>query len=167
MIADQIYLLVTGEAGSGKSALLANWIHQRKEDMNHLLLYHFAGCAEGTCRETLSCFCVNFGNCCLSHLYAHGILPPVFSTGAKDVAVSLLSQLEKALLTVQQTLKRKELQEKLKSQYNAVRGMDLRELMSEFSEKLRQKSDHFPGIVIVVDGLEKLSENVVSNQVKE
>ena len=41
-------VMVTGEAGSGKSALLANWLNLTKERQNQLSLYHFIGCAEGT-----------------------------------------------------------------------------------------------------------------------
>ena len=39
---------MTGEAGSGKSALLANWLDLTKDRQSQLSLYHFVGCAEGT-----------------------------------------------------------------------------------------------------------------------
>ena len=45
---DKCCILVMGEAGSGKSALLANWLDQRRNDKKQLLLYHFVGCAEGS-----------------------------------------------------------------------------------------------------------------------
>jgi len=35
--------LITGERGSGKSALLANWIQNRKENKNERIIYHFIG----------------------------------------------------------------------------------------------------------------------------
>ena len=41
-------VLVTGEAGSGKSALLANWLDLTKDRQSQLPLFHFVGCAEGT-----------------------------------------------------------------------------------------------------------------------
>ncbi len=42
------HMVVTGEAGSGKSALLANWLHHKKQETKQLVLYHFVGCAEDT-----------------------------------------------------------------------------------------------------------------------
>jgi ABC-type lipoprotein export system ATPase subunit len=41
--------LVVGEAGSGKSALLCNWISAlQKDNSNHIVVYHFIGYADGS-----------------------------------------------------------------------------------------------------------------------
>ncbi|MDE6779417.1 MAG: DUF4062 domain-containing protein, partial [Alistipes sp.] len=37
------YLVITGESGMGKSALVANWLDARKEDDSYCTIYHFVG----------------------------------------------------------------------------------------------------------------------------
>ena len=45
-------LLVSGEGGSGKSAMLANWIPRlENRETDTALVYHFIGCtAESACK---------------------------------------------------------------------------------------------------------------------
>ncbi len=40
---DERFLVVTGESGMGKSALIANWIKRHKEDKERNFVYHFVG----------------------------------------------------------------------------------------------------------------------------
>jgi tetratricopeptide (TPR) repeat protein len=43
MTNDSPALVITGESGMGKSALIANWISENEEKMNGKLIYHFVG----------------------------------------------------------------------------------------------------------------------------
>jgi tetratricopeptide (TPR) repeat protein len=53
MASDSPALVITGESGLGKSALIANWIATNEEKMNGKLIYHFVGNSglEGNYRE--------------------------------------------------------------------------------------------------------------------
>ena len=84
---------------------------------------------------------------------------------AKDIALNLLSQLENALLTAQHTGKLKELREKKKSLYSSMTSMNLRDLMLKFSEKIKESEKQWQRLVIIVDGLDKISQDTVSTQV--
>ena len=48
-------MLVTGPAGSGKSALLSNWTAQLEADHPDVaMVFHFVGCAPGTTGKVIS-----------------------------------------------------------------------------------------------------------------
>ncbi len=51
------YLVITGESGMGKSALVANWLNDHREDDRFCTIYHFIGNsgAEGDYNRILSC----------------------------------------------------------------------------------------------------------------
>ncbi len=51
------YLVITGESGMGKSALVANWLNDHREDDRYCTIYHFVGNsgAEGDYNRILSC----------------------------------------------------------------------------------------------------------------
>ena len=43
--------LVLGKTGSGKSALVSNWLQNVKKKKSHDLIYHFAGCSRDSTRR--------------------------------------------------------------------------------------------------------------------
>ena len=79
--------------------------------------------------------------------------------------MNLVSQLENALLTVQHTGKRKQLKDKMESQYSSKTTMNLRDLILEFTEKLIESKQYWEKVVIIVDGLDKITQDTISTQV--
>ena len=53
----------------------------------------------------------------------------------------------------------------MKSAYSSKVAMNLRDLMTEFSEKIKESREHWEKVVIIVDGLDKISQDTVSTQV--
>ena len=66
---------------------------------------------------------------------------------------------------MQHTGKRKQLKEKMISQYSSKTSMNLRDLVLEFTEKLKESEKYWEKVVIIVDGLDKITQDTVSTQV--
>ena len=81
------------------------------------------------------------------------------------MALNLVSQLENALLIIQHTGKRKQLKDKKESQYSSKTSMNLRDLVLEFTEKLKESKQYWEKVVIIVDGLDKITQDTISTQV--
>ncbi len=98
-------------------------------------------------------------------VFIHGYVFDFF-TDPKDIMLNLLSQLETFILSIEHKGKRKALHQKKQTQYKTQKALNVQNLVKDFDKNLEKSKELEIKVTIVIDGLEKITQDKTSTQVR-